>query len=505
MGAIWGRRNPAQGFIQVDGMHSAIDGMYFPKDIVSQIGNMTRGIDEMFEPLGGGKLMQTFDQALRTWKTGVTIYAPSHHVRNMVGDVFMSWLDGVNNPMYYTKAAQVLKANHHRYSDIETGKSPLSDILGEGREVELLNSIIGQSKTRIPKGTRVIAKARVGNKKFPVTIDQVYQMGFRHGLFPHSAVLEDLPGTETLMESLQNRFHPGKAGPFAPAKGKIGQAARQVSESREHYVRLAHFMHRIEHTKADSLEELFHKSAEAVRKYHPDGLDLTKTEKSVFRRLIPFYSWNRKAIPLIVEGIVMNPHKILAYPKVVGAVQEGQGQESSIGDPWPDDQLFPDWLSSNVIGPVINPTDGFAKAIARSDSEVGYGLVNPGNPATDLMDQYLNSPVKGVAGSINPFLRIPAEIAFGQEVQTNAPIDDKTEYIDKNVPMLSTASRLTHGAVGTGLLEGGDLKGKETEPANIAGLINFLTGAGILDTGRYIKGGEFDLKKRLAEEKKNGS
>lgn len=505
MGSIWGSKVPKAGHITVSGMHPAIDGMHFPREIAGQMGAMARGIDEMFEPLAGSKMMKAFDQALRTWKTGVTIYAPSHHIRNMVGDVFMSWLDGVSNPMYYTKAAQVLKANHHRYSDIELNKNPLADILSDEREAALLGEIMGQKNNRIPKGTRIIATARVGQKKFPVTIDQVYQMGFRHGLFPHSAVIEDLPGSETLMEGLANRFHPGKVGPFAPAKGKVGTAVRGLSESREHYVRIAHYLHAIEHTKAGSLEELFQKAATRIRKYHPDGLDLTHTEKTVFRRLIPFYSWNRKAIPLILEGIVMNPTKILAYPKVMGAIQEGQGQESSIGDPWPDDQLFPNWLSSNVIGPVINPTDGFAKAISRSDNEVGYGVVNPGNPATDLMDQYLNTPVKGIANSINPFIKIPAELAFGREVQSGAPIDDKTEYIDKNVPLLSTISRMTNGAVGSGLVEGGDLKGKETQPANMQALLNYLTGAGILDTGRYIKGGEFDEKARLAEERRNGA
>lgn len=505
LGSIWGSKTAKNGYVAVTGMHPAINDMYFPKDIVGQVGAMARGIDEMFEPLGGGQMLKVFDQALRTWKTGVTIYAPSHHIRNGVGDAFMSYLDGVKNPIYYTRSAQMMKANHHRYSDMQLNKNPLSDILGEGREAALINQMMGQTKTQIPKGTRVIAKARIKGKTYHFTIDQVYQMAFRHGILPHSAVIEDLPGSETLMESLANRFHPGKIGPFAPAKGKVGTAVRGLSETREHYFRFAHLLHRLEHTKADSLEELFRKSADAVRKYHPDGLDLTRTEKTVFRRLIPFYSWTRKAIPLVLEGVVMNPAKILLYPKITGAIQEGQGQESSIGDPWPDDQLFPDWLSSNVIGPVINPTDGFAKAISRSDSEVGYGVVNPGNPATDLMDQYLNQPVKGLANSINPFIKIPAELAFGREVQSGAPIDDKTEYVDKNVPLLSTISRLTNGAVGTGLVEGGDLKGKETQPANMQALINYLTGAGILDTGRYIKSGEFDKKARLAEERKNGA
>ena len=505
LGSIWGRKTARDGYVQVTGMHSAIDGMYFPKEIVGQIGKMARGIDDMYEPVANSQLMRLYDDALRTWKTGVTIYAPSHHIRNMIGDMFTSWLDGVSNPAYYTKSGQMLMSNHHMYSDIKVGKNPLSDILGEGRETEIIGKIIGQNQRRIPKGTRVLATAKIGNKKYPITSDQAYQMAFRHGLFPHSSVIEDLPGSETLMESLAQRFHPGKVGPFQPFKGNVAKGVKSLAETREHYVRGAHWLYALENTKADSLEELFQKAAERVRKYHPDGLDLTLTEKKVFRRLIPFYSWNRKAIPLMVEGLVMNPHKILAYPKLMSGLQEQQGIDSSVSDPWPDDQLFPDWLSSNVIGPMLPPDNSFAKRIARSPGEEGYTIINPGVPATDILEDYFNNPIKGVGNSLTPFLKVPAEIGFQREFQSGAPIDDKTEYIDKNVPLLSTMSRLTNGAVGTGLVEGGDLKGKETDSSNLPALINYLTAAGILDTGRYIKGGEFDLKERIAKEKKENA
>ncbi len=404
----------------------------------------------------------------------------------------------------------MLKSNFHRYSDIKVGKDPLANILGEGREAEIMSQIAGQSAERIPKGTRVLATARIGGKKYQITSDQAYQMAYRHGLFPHSAQIEDLPGTETLMEKAANKaadsLHPGAARVFQPFKGNVGKFVRQTSESREHFVRGAHWLYALENTKANSLEELFQKAADRVRKYHPDGLDLTPTEKKVFRRLIPFYSWTRKAIPLVLEGMVMHPAKILAYPKIMSSIQESQGIDSSISDPWPDDQLFPDWLSSTVIGPTIPWNSAFAKAISRSDDEIGYGKVDPGLPATQLLEQFGNDPVKGIGNSISPFIKIPAELAFGREFQTGAPIKDKTEYVDKNVPMLSTVSRLTNGAIGSGLLEGGDLKGKETSPKNIPALLNYLTGAGIIDTGRYKKGGEFDLKKHLAEDrKKNGS
>lgn len=502
IGALWGSKTAKAGFVKVSDMHPAIDGLHFPQDIASQIGKFARGIDEFYEPLTNNKLIAFYDSALRSWKSGVTVYAPSHHVRNMTGDMFLAWLDGVSNPIYYHKSGRIMLANYGHYSDIDPAKKPLRNILGEGREAEILGEIMGQSKRRIPNGSGVIAKARVGGKKYQVTIDQVYQMAFRHGLLPHSNIIEDMPGSETLFEGLANRFHPGKAGPFQPFGGKIQKVAREVSETREHLARLAHFLYAIENTKANSLEDLFEKSAQRVRKYHPDGLDLTTTEKHVLRRLFPFYAWTRKAIPLILEGVVTNPAKIMAYPKVMSAMQEQQGIDSSVSDPWPEDQLFPDWLSGNVIGPTFDPQSALSKAISRSDNEVGYTVVNPGNPATDILEDYANNPIKGIGNSITPFLKIPAEIGFGTEFMSGAPITDKTDYVDKNIPILATISRMTQGGIGTGLLEGGDLKGKETKPFNPQALLNYLTGAGIMDTGRYIKGGEFDLRARIAAQRK---
>lgn len=499
---IWGSKIPRKGDIEVSGFHPGVDGLHFPRDIAQEMGKVAHGIDEFYEPLSNNDFIKLYDQVLRTWKSGVTIYAPSHHIRNMVGDMFMSWLDGVNNPKYYARAGKIILANRNRYSDvIGSNKLPMGQLLGSGREQEILTEMLAGGS--LPKGTHVMATVRAGKKSFKLDADRVYQMGFRHGLFPHSNVIEDLPGSETLFEAMAQK-NPKAKRIFQPLGGKGQQVAREVSESREHIVRMAHYLHALENTKADSLEDLFYKAAQRVRKYHPDGLDLTSAEKQVMRRLFPFYSWTRKAIPLILEGVVTQPHKIMAYPKIQHAMAESQGiTDTEISQPYPEDQLFPDWLSGNVIGPTFDPTSEIAKFFARSEGEEGYVITNPGNPATDILEDYFNNPAKGILGSLTPGIKMPMEILSGTDMQTGAPIQDKTEYIDKNVPILAHLSRITNGALGSGLVEGGDLKGKETDPLNQAALINYLTGLGILDTGRYIKGAEFDLKERLRKENGN--
>jgi hypothetical protein len=60
---------------------------------------------------------------------------------------------------------------------------------------------------------------------------------------------------------------------------------------------------------------------ERSRKFHPSGLDLTHFEKTVLRRVIPFYSWIRKSSPVLLEGMVMRPGVALLPSKANEAIQ----------------------------------------------------------------------------------------------------------------------------------------------------------------------------------------
>src|SRR5690554_5783803 len=65
----------------------------------------------------GGKFLQLIDRLQRMWKSGVTIYSPSHHIRNLNGDIFLAALDGVTSVVPYRKAFQVMHAFRNRYRD----------------------------------------------------------------------------------------------------------------------------------------------------------------------------------------------------------------------------------------------------------------------------------------------------------------------------------------------------------------------------------------------------
>jgi hypothetical protein len=213
-------------------------------------------------------------------------------------------------------------------------------------------------------------------------------------------------------------------------------------------------------------------------------MDLTKFERNTVRRLFPFYSWTRKAFPLIVESILATPGKVMAIPKAQYMLANMMGiQTGPMSDPFPYDQLFPDWIREKGIAPIMGGPGN-------------YTVVNPGNPTMDLISQ-MNHPGKMAMGLINPGVRIPIEAATGVDTQTGAPINvTDTDYIAKQLPGISHAGRAT-GEFGVS-----DTTKANSNGVNMQNIINMLFGAGVQNTGPYIKSAEFDLRDYLKSQRK---
>lgn len=417
-----------------------LEGFYFDDELAPQIQKVIRSFDSFYDPKS--EFMKLVDRSVSAWKAGVTIYNPIHHTRNIIGDTFLAWLDGVNNPRVYSMAARVLRAHKDRYIDM---------------------SALPENMFRAPTsevGGKVITRNRSGVE---FTDRQLYAAAFDRGIFLPSRNIEDIYAEgELIPKNLR------------PLRGHGKRFFSSVSETREHYVRMAHFIDRVNKSKGKDLERIFEEAANRVRKWHPDGLDLTVEERRVLRRLAPFYSWTRKAIPLLVEGALEKPGKtILAAPRTSYTLQGMLGGEPNApSDQFPVDQLFPSWIREKGIGP-LGPLMG--------GSAGNYTVINPSNPFMDMVAQFSN-PLSGVAQMMNPAIRIPAEEAFGRELFSGAPITDQSDYLMKQVPIASRVQAVTTGD------EGGFDK---------ESFINWLTGVGYRETGKYQPAAFFEeLRKR---------
>lgn len=445
--------------------HPYLEGYYFPREIAPQL---ARAIRDWSLPVGSNnKYIQLYDRALSMWKSGVTIYRPAHHIRNLVGDLYMGALDGVVSIKPYKLAVQVQKAIG---SYVET----MQDV---DKLVEL--GMVSRG-LETPTPGRVLFRNKSG---VPFTAEQVGALAHQQGLLEHVKTLEDII-------DLGER---GGFSPMRPLAGKGQQVARSVGEMQSHNARLAHFIDKLQKSTGKDLTKIVPDAAKRSRKYHPSGIDMTHFEKTVMRRIIPFYSWMRKSTPVLLEGLVMKPGITVLPAKLGEAMQMANGIDTTRDDPFPTDQLFPKWIRDEGIGPIGMP-DGllgnFSNQLPPGYVQAGVGL----NPLSQLLVQ-LQDPGRTLGSSLTPVAQIPTELITGRKIFTGEPIRGNeakpgafADYVGSQIPIFSAAQ----GISGLGL---GGQTNKALKSDNQSGkenFVNWLTGLGIKGTGPYIKQANYE-------------
>lgn len=447
---------------QVEGINR-LKGTYFPQQIADQLNMLQRHLErDVFKV--PHKSVELFDKVQRVWKTGVTVYSPSHHIRNLNGDIYLAALDGVVSPRPYSIATKVLHAFPTRYKDLES-------------VFNIMDPRLRDSALRARPGNVVLTTKR-GER---LTAEQLYQAAESQGLFIRAMHVEDLMGEGA---SAYGTFGPK----FQPFGGKVYGVATRASELRDHWVRLAHFTDVLSKSN-QPLRVAIEQAGRRVKKFHPDGMDLTGFEQNVLRRIIPFYSWMRKATPLVIEGAIMRPHVTLAFPKAMANMQAITGIESQgPGDPFPMDQMFPDWIKEKGIGPVLQPGSGLGRDETWRGESPGYTIVNPSNPFLDQLAQ-IGSPEKTLLSSLSPAGRIPIELLTGQ-TSLGIPLENSEGgvpgYLAQQIPAVGIGARIT-GAT------------RDNESYNPEQLINWLSGAGVTGTGPYQYQGQTEIRKLLEQ------
>lgn len=460
-----------------------LQGLYFDPILAREMNHVLKNWDLVSNPRS--PFIKHLDNATTLWKTGVTIYAPSHHIRNMIGDLYFSWMDGVNTIKPYRIAKDILRAERSRYGDVFT----VTDLTKKNALEDALYS-----------GGRTALTTKGG---IPFSHQAIYTAAYEKGLLQSSNIIEDVGEGSFRLKDIKN---PVLHRALNPTGGRVAEKVRNFTEVREHYAKLAHFVDALKKTKTDDYEMAVEQAAQRVRKWHPDGMDLTGFERNYMRRLMPFYSWTRKSIPLVVESAVMNPSKTLMYPRLMQMIQDAQGvQTTSIEDPFPEDQLFPDWIKEKGIGPTtfhgMDGLSGILNGLARSGVDQtgapkGYNVINPSNPLIDTVANYagmgrFSDSARGLASSVNPLFRVPAEVSL-QTTSLGTPIGyDPAKYATEQVPILAYLSQL-----GNLTPFGPTQKGEKEGLLNMESIFNYLTAAGLKGTGANIKQAEFEAKER---------
>lgn len=467
---------------EVSGFYTRhLDGKVFHPEVKAGLKRII-GIADHLE--NRNSIGRAYDRALTGLKRALTLPSPSYHIRNSIGDFTVSLLDGVHGPRgmaSYDQAARTmasLRKVGKRPDVVEAMTAGVNPETGvAANPLQMLQDVAATRPGRA--GARVM---RVPRKWSDVhgdylTSEQVWA-AYNHAGLNQGFTHADLPQVMSL----------GRSGVPAMAKGAIDKATA-LSQGRENYFRLAHFIDRLKRSKASTLEGAAAEAAYYVRRFHFDYTDVTPTERAIFARVIPFYKFQRFAVPLMLQTLFANPGKILNSERALAAVSASQGYGTDPNTVLPTaDFVLPQYFRDAMMLPLFQ--------------EAGHTVyMNPGIPTLQVLAQtvglsgatpggVVGNAAQNAVASVNPMIQAPFELAIGKRVfgGGNIPTGSLTSYLAGQTPV----SNLAVNRLGTAT-------GRDA-------LLSYLTGLGLnANTPGKQTGAILDEEARIrANRKKSG-
>lgn len=314
-----------------------------PEDMVEALTAATR----LKEPGALRKVLSIFDGVQNLWK-GYATTSPGFLNRNLMGGVFNNFLADLDPQAYkhYRRLAMDQRAAKGGVVGRVAGAYPSSkgDVWAEAYEAARTAGILtgGQSVGE------VAARLGHGMSLNPLTTD------------------------------------------FAPVR-----LVRKGSEGVENFLRGSLFMDVYVKTGGD-----VDAAIAAVNKYHFDYDDLSAVERSVMRRLVPFYTWTRKNLPLQIEMMARNPKAYNRFTQAKNNIEFLSAEEESV----------PGYFEENF---------GIRLPWSRQGGNVYY---LPDLPFANMAEMLEPNQV---VGNLSPFIKTPFELWAGKQAWQDIPFNDK--------------------------------------------------------------------------------
>lgn len=330
---------------------SGVEAFILPKEVAD---HLSRAYSVQFDEVAFKEFANMWDRMSGWWKTFATVVRPGFHVRNEVSNLWQMYLAGMTSPAPLSKALGIL---------VNPSTAP-----GVGnwtaQEILALSDRFGIRRTGF-----------IGGEIEDLVKREVSPEGF----MGEKGMLPKFPGKGILSTS----------GPLARAGTKIGT-------NLEDHARFALFI--------DGIEKGMDPTGAAMRvkKYMFDYRDLTKWERGIFRRVIPFYTWTRKSIPLAFETLFTKPGDVSALGKIRTA-----GEKNIEGE------LDREYLTSFI-------RDGMGVPVRKTvDGKYEYFLLKGWIPTADLF----KLDMQEAFGMLHPAIKTAIEQSVNQNIYLRRPIE----------------------------------------------------------------------------------
>jgi hypothetical protein len=304
--------------------------------------------------------VKIYDKFLRLWKLNQTSVNPGFHLRNFYSNQFNNYLAGGSetiNPQTQIEATSILK------------------------------NAEGSIKT---------------NNGKVYTYNNIRSMFAKNGLMNEGAFTKDLFDENTNpLQALTDLVQGKNKVSLNPLDDKnfIGyKYGREVGSFIENQARMSNFIAQLKLGK-DQYE-----AAELVNKFLFDYSDLSEFEKNVMKRLVPFYTWMRKNIPLQMEQLLVQPNTYRNVGKAMNAIRDLTPEDEKV-EKKDINEFARDWVQLPIN----------TKGTSGNKEPVFW---NPNMPFQD----FNRMSARDTIGSLTPAIKLPIELATNHNWYFNSPI-----------------------------------------------------------------------------------
>jgi len=219
------------------------------------------------------KFLRIYDGAQNWWKMWSLGVRPAYHAKNVVGNLWNSYLGGISSPQPYAQAAAF---------QYKLGKDKLTGTIAGKPVKELYEEMAKRG---------VFGEGQYGYAEFSKVLRQE---------------LDPIKATDIITPSTRN---------------VILRGGFKVGQTLEDNARIALFLDQIQKGKN------YDQAGKHVQKYLFDYGDVSPFERSTLKRAMPFYTWSRKNIPLQLESIVRHPDRVNKLNIGIDNIQRAFGAE----------------------------------------------------------------------------------------------------------------------------------------------------------------------------------
>lgn len=170
----------------------------------------------------------------------------------------------------------------------------------------------------------------------------------------------------------------------------------------------------------------FEEAAEGVNKFLFDYADLTDFEKGTLKRIIPFYTFMRKNLPLMFEQMfLVQPNTFNILNKAITSIEE----------------MNEDYVDENHRNPY---RQDYIQLLFNIEGD-SYGIANQ-LPYTQP-DRIFN--LQQLAGQTSPLIKTPIELLTGRNIYTGMPTGNILEYAAQQFPFSKITANSLEKDAGT--------------------------------------------------------